>query len=159
MAQTGYDELSWYGVPGGFAVVSRFEQCDADGKPLPGSARFLSEIFKPKISSFVEYLRSLVLSRKGRFRVIVFVVTIYPFTQKDVAVTREEARAWLYRGLNDLPNEIAKIEVTRGFLASALVYEFEQASEDSPARLKRPGDFTGKQHLQSCHLWELLVGN
>lgn len=154
--QAGYDEMSWYAVPGGFALVSRFEQCDADGNPLAGAARFILQIFNPPPSGPLDYLKGLVFAHPGHFRVIVFVVSSYPFAQRNVTVTRDEAVDWLNSGTNGLPSGIADNQFTGDYLTTALIYEFEQASADSGAVLKRPSAITGKSHLQRCGIWAAL---
>lgn len=155
--QAGYDEMSWYEAPGGFALVSRFEQFDDEGRPVPGAARFLPELFSPPIRGAWDYLTRLILSRKGHFRVIVFLVSSDPFSQRDVPVSPEEAKAWLSGGANGLPVEIQSMPFTREHFATTLIYEFEQASTDSPATLKRPSSLTGMTHLERCQLWKALA--
>jgi hypothetical protein len=140
----------------GFALVSRFEQCDADGTPLNGAARFILKIFNPPPSGPLDYLKKLIFAQPGHFRVIVFIVTNQPFGQSKVTVSRDEAIDWLSSGTNGLPNGIGDMQFTSAYLTTALIYEFEQASADSAAILTQPSSLTGKMHLQKSGIWAAL---
>jgi len=154
--RAGYEEISWYAVPDGFALVSQFEQCDSDGTPLSGATRFLDKVFRPPLRTPWDYIRKLILPEVGHFRVIVIIVSDHPFSQRNVRVSRDEALAWLSSGTNGLPQDTGDLRFTNAYLTTALIYEFEQASVDSGAILKQPSSLTGKMHLQKCGIWAAL---
>jgi len=155
--RAGYHEISWYEIPEGFVLVSQPEQFDSEGWPLAGTARFAPELFSAPIRNAWDYITRLVLSQTGHFRVMVFAVSSIPFSQRNVQVSRDEARAWLSGGANGLPGKIAKMPFSAEHTATALIYEFEQASTDSPATLKRPGSLTAMTHLERCQIWRALA--
>jgi hypothetical protein len=152
----GYNERSYYSVPDGFAIVSRLEQIEEDGtsKPLPN--RWAVEIGPLQEFSLSRYLQVLFTADPGFFRVIVFVVTPHPFSQKNVKVPRDEAIKWLAEGLNQLPSDIGDLELSSQYSCTALIYEFEQPRSRKAAILKRPSHLTGLIHLQKAKLWNLL---
>jgi hypothetical protein len=153
----GYDERSYFAVPGGFALVTRLEQTDEDGSPRPGAERWSVRV-APFSGSFTlnNYLKALLAATPGYFRVIVFIVTSVPFSQSSATVSRDEAALWLTQGLNRLPDEIGQMPAWPRHSCTALVYEFETIN--SRAVLRLPGRLTGRMHLEKASLLGALGG-
>jgi hypothetical protein len=156
--QNGYGSRGWYAVPDGFALASGLEQFDTDGRSLNDQFRFVTDLQPPRITGVVSYLRALLTARQGHYRVIVFIVTPHIFTGAKEAVSPEEARSWLSAGANALPKAVGDLELTSSYLCTALIYEFERATDEDQPVLKVPGSLTGREHLERAGIWRSLRG-
>jgi hypothetical protein len=157
LEQNGYYESSYYAVPAGFALVTKMEQINSDGTPKQGLQRWI--IAPPTLVKFslTAYLAALFRATPGYYRVIVFIVTPYAFAQSIVEVTPEEANEWLSGGLNRLPASIGSLDFLReDYACTALIYEFERASEAEEPRIRRPGLIPGHTHLVKAGIWEVF---
>ncbi len=152
----GYGERSYYAVPGGFALVARLEQIEADGSPKPVPDRWSMTVRNMSRFSLTEYFKALFKGTPGRYRIVVFVVSPKPFSQTDEEVTMAESRAWLTGGLNTLPASIGARPRTDDVRCTALIYEFERPTSDAPVRFRDPSPLTGKTHLEKARLWAAL---
>lgn len=153
---SGYFERSYYAVPGGFALVTRLEQINPDGTPMEGDNRWQVEVGPIRSFSLEAYLRALFTSSPGYFRIVVFIVTPYPFSQADASVDRQDAIAWLSRGAHILPPEIGNLPYTERHSCTALIYEFEKIAGEQKARTLIPGRMLGRTHLEKSGLWDGL---
>jgi hypothetical protein len=153
-----YSERSYYLVPDGFAIATRLEQINPDGTSKAGHQRWAAESGPLREFSLQAYLSALFSASQGYYRVIVFVVTSHPFSQADVAVTREDALAWVSKGLNTLPRAVADKPYSPEHSCSALIYEFEQPSKSKrhEAKMQIPGRLTAAVHLRKANLWKEL---
>jgi len=132
----GYVEKSYYGVPNGFAVVTRLERFYQNGLPFAGPDRWV--ISDPEIRSIGDYLQALLRLDQGYFRVIVFVFTDQPFaTAASSTVTSELANAWLDAGDNDLPILVREQPTPRSAKCTMLIYEFSKRRGFDPDYDKR----------------------
>jgi hypothetical protein len=150
----GYVERSYYGVPEGFALVTRLEQINDNGTPKALPDRWSVEAPRLTTFSFSEYLSALFSAPHGYYRVIVFVITPVPFYQVDAQVTGAMAEAWLTHGLNGLPSSIAALPYTSDAACTALVYEFQRA-QGQPSILV-PGRLDGLTHLRKSGIASAL---
>jgi hypothetical protein len=143
----GYPQLSFYGVPDGFALVLALEQLHADGSPLEGSDRWLGE---PATGRFTlaGYVRDLVCGKSGHYRVLVFIATNNPFSKDDVALSKQQAEQWAAIGSDALPNAMRRVPYTDNYICSILIYEFEQINPKTPAALRMRGALSSQQHLE-----------
>lgn len=157
LAGAGYTQISYYRVPGGFAMVTQLEQIDEDGTPKePG--RWSVKYQPTSKFSLSHIIKSLLTARKGLWRVIVFVVTSHGFTQKDVGISKDEAEEWLGRGMIWLPPNIEIITYSDFHYCTALIYEFEQTKPNQEAERKSTSEITGKLHLERGGIWRRLGG-
>lgn len=145
----GYSERSYYSIPRGFALVTRLEQTDAAGHPLPGSRRWATAPGPASEFNIARYIEALLRGTPGHFRVIVFGVTAEPFSQTATPVTRQEALSWLSRGLNSLPELIGNQPIDDRLRITVLVYEFELSDVGGPPTLATPGRLSGADHLMA----------
>jgi hypothetical protein len=152
----GYFQKTYYAVPGGFAIVTQLEQIFPDGTPKDIPDRWAPEVPPLRRFSLSEYLRALFKANVGQYRIIVFIITPYPFIQADVTVNPDEARDWLHGGLNILPRSIGNREYSENYICTALIYEFEQAEPGKEAVIRIPSRLTGKDHLEKARLWIAL---
>jgi hypothetical protein len=152
----GRYEYRYFGVPDGFAIVSRIERISDDGGLVEEDRRWsLSEGVQYR--SLADFLRGVFIPPEGYFRVIVFVVTDTEFSQSPAAPTTIDALAWLRTGFNSLPEAVASAEVTSGTRCTALVYEFRGRGFDAQATVLQPGRFDARHHLLTGRVWPELA--
>lgn len=149
--QASYAERSYYAVPDGFALVSRLERINQDG--TPHSERWASDESPSLEFSLKWYLRALVSSPEGRYRLVVFVVTPAAFPQNGKNVPFLVARDWSWVGLNKLPPSAGVLELSKDHTCTALVYEFVKGKKGSEPSQVLPSVLTGRQHLESSGIW------
>jgi hypothetical protein len=159
LAHEGYSEQVYHPVPTGFALVTRLEQIDGQGRPRPAGQRWSSAPAAPELFSVGSYLRSVFLANPGRFRLFVFVVSAAPFGTTAAPPAHGEARAWSRSGLLSLPPEIAALPLQPGHRCAALVYEFERPHADSDPRFVDASPQNGHQHLRASGLLRELSGS
>jgi hypothetical protein len=131
LTKAGYSEKSFYNVPGGFALVCRMEQIDADWRPVPPPHRWGETPPPLRDFSVADYLTRLFLAPAGRYRLLVFVVTDRPFTFAARKATSEEGKTWLFGGATGLPPEMAATPAATGTKCFALVYEFKKDDKEA----------------------------
>ena len=159
LARTGYAEKSYWAVPRGFALATRLEQIDPNGKPKPAPARWSAEM--PRLAgafSLSAYLRALFTADPGYYRIVVFIVTDTLFSESDRSVSSEEARSWVAQGLNALPESIAGQPYDSSVVSTALIYEFERKA-GSEAQPLVPSPVDAHAHLVGSGLWSALGGH
>lgn len=152
----GYVERSYHSIPNGFALVSRIEQILADGTPREEAARWSVSNVRPNVVSLRDYITALFTAPRGRYRIIVFIVTDLPVTQEKKEPTRAEATEWLTSGALILPPSIGGQPYSGDYYTTALIYEFERGAGDQSAALKIPSDLPGKTHLERAGIWSKL---
>jgi hypothetical protein len=152
--ETGYLERSFFWVPDGFAMVTRLEQINSDGTVKEGAERWGSETTSLKDFSLTSYLTALFTAQPGYYRIIVFIVSPHPFSQSNINIEEEEAKAWLHKGLNKLPPSLADHQFSADYSCTALIYEFLKTRQQT--NLMIPSPQQGRTHLQLAGLWEAL---
>ncbi len=158
LAQAGYSERVYHHVPEGFALVTRLEQIDGDGRPR-GEQRWSKDQPRPEFFSLGSYLRSVFLPTVGRYRVLVFVVSSAPFALTARGPSREKADDWGRSGMLGLPASIAGQALAPGHRCAALVYEFERPDAEQDPRFVEASLLSGHQHLVGSGLWQRISGS
>ena len=153
LEKSGYAEMKYYAVPNGFALVTRLEQIEADGRPKPEPDRWSSN--SPAFRSLSDYLRALFSANPGHYRMIVLIVTDVPFAESETKVSEAEAVEWLRAGLNRLPPEIAERPYNPDVVSTALIYEFEKDQGKDP-QLNEPSRLGAHEHLTHSGIWGAL---
>jgi hypothetical protein len=157
LSGAGYSGSTYWGVPGGFAVVTPLEQTDAGGAPLRGQARWTAAIAEMKSFSLGEYVRALFTAPPGHFRVLAFVVSPQAFAPSDSEATLDTIARWSRGGLSFLPDTIGQDEFTERHRITVLVYEFlKRQNVDQPVT-SVPGRLTARAHLTATDL--AILGN
>jgi len=153
----GYEEKSYFGIPGGFARVTRIEQINPDGLP-DYSNRWIPEISGMSIKEFSlsKYFEALFTAPKGHYRIFVFMVTSNLIVQSGTPVSRDEAQDWIVEGANKLPTELRSAPYTEDHSCTVYVYEFVQPGYGEQAEQNVPSNITGKEHLERAGLWDKL---
>ena len=158
LVAAGYFEKSYFAVPDGFAIVTRLEQINFDGTPKQSSERWATVVEPLRKLSLRRYLEALFTANPGYYRIIVFIVTPHPFSQTAPEINRDEAEAWLRKGVNTLPKSIGQQIYSSDYNITALIYEFEQPSgfEEDKVNIIIPGRLDAKSHLLKAGLWNAL---
>ena len=156
LSRAGYDDVGYYGVPGGFALVTRLEQVDAGGRALGGSARWSTRVQPAGGFSLLRLIRALVAAEPGHFRTLLFIVTSQPFATSARRAKLETISQWSSAGLNLLPPPVSRQSFTGDHRVTALVYEFEKAPGAREASLLVPGHLTGTDHLRTSRVLAFL---
>jgi hypothetical protein len=154
-AAAGYTAIHYWAVRDGFAAATAIEQINDDGTPKQGN-RWSPGVAAPRLFSLRSYLRALFTAPRGRYRLIVFVVSPHAFSQRETTLRFRPSIDWLWSGLSGLPPSIASAPLTGAHVCTALVYEFEQADPYTEPVLKSPSALDGRTHLQMAGLWQAL---
>jgi hypothetical protein len=154
---TGYYEKAYFTVPDGFALVTRLEQIEADGRPKPLPDRWSVRLEPLKRFTLAAYLQALFSAREGHYRVIAFIVTDVPIAAKSAPVSRAQAEDWLSEGGNALPEPVAAQPLSPGAKVTALVYQFRQPGQNEQAMQLLHDALPARQHLEKAMLWGLLA--
>jgi len=137
LTKSGYNEKTFYSVPGGFALVCRLEQVDGNWTPMPPPQRWGESPPPLRSFSLTEYLQRLFLAQPGHYRLLVFIVNNTPWVFAPRTPTKEEGKAWLFGGATRLPEEMAQTPAPSGTTCFALVYEFEKDDDQAAATFVR----------------------
>jgi len=156
LQQAGYSQYSFYGAPGGFALVARLERIRPDGTPEPEAQRFAPPSASAPFS-LGSYLKQLFIAPEGYYRLIVFVVTDNVVVTHGAAPTAATTEAWLRNGADRLPPAYATLPFTKAHEVDALIYEFRKQGK-GPATALLPSPLDARAHLQKAGLYSLLAG-
>jgi hypothetical protein len=152
----GYFERSYYHVPAGFALATRLEQFEDDGRPSEPPNRWAKERSHHVRWSLSDYIRLLFTAEPGHYRIIVFIVTHKPFSESETGVDRDEAMSWVRSGWKVLPETVTVIPFKDPYYCTAFIYEFLQKAPGNEARLDVPGLLSADEHLVQAKIWSAL---
>lgn len=160
LTDNGYSSPGYYAVPEGFALISQLERINRDATPSPPNVRWKIKVDPASIKSFnlEAYLKALLGKDEGLFRVIAFVFTPVPIITSGKKIDIEEAKLWVGKGGSKLPKVLSKQIYDEDMEATALIYEFEIPSRREPARLNKPSENNGQQHLKAANILKALGG-
>ena len=156
LSGAGYSGCSYWGVPGGFAIVTPLEQTNDGGTPLDGSARWAASIVEIKAFSLTAYLKALLTAPAGYFRVLALVTSADPFAPSGSRAQLATIERWSRRGLNFLPDAIRAEAFTDGHRLTVLVYEFMKRTDTDKPEASVPGRLPATDHLKATKLTILL---
>jgi hypothetical protein len=138
----------------GIAVVGAMEAISTDARYLPGNRRFIPlTARRTEKFEILEFLRELVSSNTGHYRIIVIAVTPRATQGAFPPADPNRVRSLPERGnIGGLPPEEAAVPVTMATPCYGIVYEFERPAD--PARTRVVGSNAGaKTHLAYAGLW------
>jgi hypothetical protein len=146
----GYRNRSYFSVKNGFALVTQMEQynhSDATSRSEP--TRWLSNPVRENFPGILDDITSAIWPNKGYFRIFVFVVTDSPYRSSGEKVSKKDAEAWLSKGAQGLPKDIAGKPFSGDHSVSILVYEFEVPESTLQAKQICPTPyFDAETHLK-----------
>jgi len=134
-------------------VVTQLEQYLEDGSIQPQSLTRWQEL--PQAESFslsLSYLKSLVFPRKAHLRVFAVLVTQRSYPSEQERISKDEAKAWISRGVNRLPKAIAEKPFSSSYSVDVLVYEFEVPETTFVPWQHCPCHLTAGEHLRKTGL-------
>lgn len=156
LSQAGYDQRSYFAVPGGFALVTQPERFNADGRPAAEPRRWVLEpsalIDWSQLANPASWLSAFRNADPGRYRVIVFLVTTTSSTSGSGQVSLPEAQNWLHRGADVLPPAIAGVTIGPTHHFSVLIYEFARPSVRSDPAFVTTSALGARRHLRGARL-------
>jgi len=160
LADNGYSSPGYYAVPEGFALISQLERINRDATPSPPNVRWKIKVDPASIKPFnlEAYLKALLGKDAGLFRVIAFIFTPVPIITSGEKTDIEEAKLWVGKGGSKLPKILSKQVYGEDMEATALIYEFEIPSRGKPAKLNKPSERNGQQHLKAAKILQALGG-
>lgn len=145
--------------PDEFAIVTGMEQIDENARPLTGPRRWAENIERDAEFSLRGFLRALFFAPKGRYRVLVFIVTQRPMQGRaDEPMSTELVERFGEEGTPVLPEPLRGQAFGARHQVIALIYEFEKLSDDQEARHLRPSPRRASEHLAHTRLAEFTPG-
>lgn len=155
--KNGYDEITLFSIPDGYAMVLQLEQIDENGTPLEIPFRWSIRVKPPSIFSISSYLKALFTSAKGHFRLFVFLITDAPIIYDNTSsLSKNEIINLSNQGVNILPESIAKLDFSKNYNCTLLVYEFEQVDTEHQAIFKSNSEIPAKVHLDKSKILQSL---
>lgn len=149
----GYEELGYYSLEGGFAVVTKWENIESSGRPK-SAGRWIQVEPTPSVWNPWNILVWMVHREVpiGRSRVFALAVTDRPTQPTDSRVTAHEVMDWNLQGLDRLPSEVGRASFTPEHGITILVYEFEKTTathaDQSVGRFISPSQLETREHLE-----------
>lgn len=136
LRQAGYEEQSFYCVPGGFALATAVERIRSDKTPWPGDDRWnlqpMPLVRLDQDFSLNSLIQAVMHADPGDYRMIVFYVTDRPLGVPTVQ-PGPNFRSLPQGGPDEPRSDWSEIAYTAQHRVHALVYEFRRASVASPA--------------------------
>lgn len=164
--QAGYTDQGWFVVgtkqlPGntvlGFAVVTRLEQVDDQGKATPHGTRWAIDPFKLP-TSFPNAITLLLKGApNGRYRVFLIWVSNLGVAQSAYRAEGKDWATYLQQGTKaPLIQFLDGVPVlSRGAGCYVFVYEYERSSIGGEVRFVTSG-LTASQHMKASGIWDAL---
>jgi hypothetical protein len=140
----------------GFAVVTRMETIDADGRAKPTPERWSIEpvnLVEP--FTLTNYLKVLFEANPGYYRVIVLAVTPHAIIADDSQEVADPKamETLLNKGTTALPLSYRTRPIVAETQCEAFIYEFSRQSISDSPRFMDSSDATPPQHLIGAGLW------
>lgn len=123
LRERGYDSFDYFAVPGGFALATRLERFEGDGRPAAQNRFHVGQL--PRARGFTNYLGRLIWGGQGRVRLLMFVVTNRPFSFGRFQANQEDMRRWASVSNHALPELLAAARAGPATRVSLLIYEFQ----------------------------------
>ncbi len=139
----GYDSFSYYGVPGGFALITRIEQIDNNGLTLSGQDRWSVEVRARTLS---DMFKALIFAPIGHFRIIAFIISSVPVTFDQYNAKLADIEKWSSSGSSRLPDDFRSNLFTDSHEVEVMIYEFSKSTNNAPP-VTIPGRWTTHIHL------------
>lgn len=146
----------YFSVPDGFAVVTQIEQYESDGRPLKNAEHRWSELpVGATFSLSLDFFKSLVFPRKAHLRVFVFIVSKRAYASAEQRIGKEEAKAWMQRGINRLPKTVQDRSAA-DYNVDFLVYEFQVPEVNHKPDQKCPCLLNAGSHFRQSGIERLF---
>lgn len=147
LGKCGYWQRSYFYVPGGFALVTPFEQYNQDGSKMSDTDRWKDYPVVPN-TDWVDRFKRFFTGYTGYFRIIVFIVTDKSFNlNTQSSINSKDAKAWGMAGFDSLPPEIGGNKFSTNHKVTAMVYEFQANSSTNDAKDVCPASLYPQKHF------------
>ncbi len=156
LSSKGYYYHRFMAVPNGFALITQMEQYLDDYSCRQDDHRWSSVPICDSFKGFFDYFLRLIQSEKANFRTFVFIVTKNAYSISGGNITKDEAIEWSKKGINKLPESIAKTPFTPDYSIESLVYEFEVPKSNRLPKQHCPNIDTFK-HLKYSGIWDAIL--
>lgn len=153
--RAGYAEVSFYRAPKGFALVSRLERIEDDGRPAPGQFRYTPPGQEP--FSLSNYIAGLFVAPVGFYRLIVFIVTEVAVVATGSSIDQSQARELLRDGADRLPGDYRDLPFGPNHELTALIYEFQKTGQETRLQLLNQGRLGARTHLERSGIYAALL--
>lgn len=158
LREIGHTDLGYYSVPSGYAIATKLEKIDINGRQMSGPERWATTADLTKDFSLPALLRVLFTANKGNYRIIVFVISPSVVIERREEPTEKDAVEWVLNGADRLPKSLASTPFSQDYACTALVYEMtKKTTENGNARLVIPGTVTANSHLQISGFYAALT--
>jgi hypothetical protein len=148
----GYYQRGYFGAPGGFALITQMERFLPDGAPV-ADRRWTMPIAKSTFS-LEAYVKELLFTDPGHFRIVVLIVTTKAIQPSDKPMSASGMFELAGSGAMSLGTAIGDLPFTDKHSCMALIYEFARVGSD--AQVVRPGTLLGRVHLERARIWTWL---
>ncbi len=152
----GYVEYGYLHIGcSGFAMVTRMERIDEDGRPMAGAERYAPPE-RSESWSLSSYVARLFFAPPGYYRQIVFAATDRPYDPDNLAdaPTREALDTMMARAdVTALPETMLDRPFSRRHQLHALIYEFEKSPGDRNVAQLIPSRLQGPQHIEQAGIY------
>lgn len=146
----------------GFAILTRAERIDEDGRSRRSNDRFSVEdngyVYRPV--TLANWFNGLFNRDPGRFRFFVFAVTPNSLfgAGRGTDASWRRTREIYSQGVGHLPPELANRKVAPTTPVTVLIYEFQKAAQDEPPTLVTDSRLQAREHLIAAGLPPVLRG-
>jgi hypothetical protein len=156
----GYTDRSYYSVPNGFAIATKLESINQDGSSKPTPERW--EVKESEVNFFSsEYIKSIFISKKGFFRVIVILITDELLYQAKNSPSKAAALKMVIDGATRPPTSVRLIPFSKDHSVTALIYEYRTNNNATGSANIVPSDksISGMDHLKKAKIWNEITRN
>lgn len=153
--RVGYSQYSFYNFPHGFALVSRLERINDDGRPAADAFRYMPS--NQTDFSLTEYLSGLFVAPVGHYRQIVFIVTDLPVVANGAPLSENGASRVLHGGASGLSARLRTIPFSANHDVIALIYEFQKTGRVGQMRQMDASPLSAQAHLVRSGLYTALM--
>lgn len=148
--RSGVSELRYWGAPNGFALVTRIEPIDEQGRPAGRSAdgpRPVGWSWGGIVEAIYESGKVLISSPAGGSRILLFVVTDDgDVRHPEVTMRPQIAEAWNVQGRFMLPRVNRDTPLSSNHIAAVFVYEFHKDGRGD-AKIVKDSPRSAEHHL------------
>ncbi|MEL6719238.1 MAG: hypothetical protein AAFP82_11020, partial [Bacteroidota bacterium] len=160
----GYSNKGYFEFDNGFMIATQMESINSNGTSKNNQYRWPSRIVFNQSLSFTNYLSSLFVPERGKYRMFVFYVEAAPnriytdFDEIDYSVASQ--RSFYDKDRSPLPDRIANLPYRhKNGLDSnvkVLVYETQTGGGERRPNLLLASSMSAREHLMKSGLWNMF---
>lgn len=151
----GYSSFGYFEIPSGFILATPIEKIDDDGKPK-SEGRWVMMPDQNKSPWYKRLLEIIYLSPKGRYRVMMFVISEFPQKETLEVISAETAKSYTHIGSTGLSFEKSQTSLSDKYKGSVFIYEFLQRGNHSSPIFINTGELSAEDHLKGANIYTHL---